>query len=143
MNGGSSPLLIPVRKTITFTGAANLGQAATAVTVFTVTGLITVVKIVARCTSDLTVVAGATIALGTVATPQLFIATTTSDDVDSPDVWTAVAPTLRSIIIPAIMKDTLINGENIIITNATQNTTGGVLDIVLTYQAETAGAVAV
>jgi hypothetical protein len=141
---GAGTLIRTVVKTVTFTGAANLGQAATAVTVFTVTGMITVVKITARCTTDLVpAVAGATVALGTVATPLLFITTTTSADVDSPDVWSQAAPTLRSIIIPTIMKDTLVNGENIIITNATQDTSGGVLDIILTYTAETAGALAV
>ena len=141
-----SPILLnkTPTKTITFTGASGLGLAGTNVVLFVVTGLITVVKIVVRCTTNLGEAAPtATVSLGTVATPALFIAATNSVDIDANDVWTALAPTTRSIVIPAAMKDTLVNGENIIIACAAQNTNAGVLDIVLTYQPETEGAMVV
>lgn len=143
MRGGSSPLLRMVRTTITFTGAANFGEAGSNVTVFTVTGKIHVVSLVPYCTTNLAEAAPtATVTLGTTATTNLFIAATNSVDIDADDVWTAVAPTTRSLAIPAALRDIAVN-NNIIMAAATQNTTAGVIDFTMVYYPLSAGAVAV
>src|SRR3989304_5161178 len=98
---GATSLLRTVRKTITFTGAANLGQAGTNTTVFTVTGQIHVVLLTPYCTTNLDeALATATVSLGTATQAALFIAATNSVDIDANEVWTALAPITRSLAVP-------------------------------------------
>ena len=133
-------LIQPARKTITFTGATNLGEAGTNATVFTVTGQIHVVSLVPYCTTNLgEALATATVSLGTTATVALFIAATNSVDIDANEVWTAAAPTTRSLAIPAALKDIAVN-NNIIVACATQNTNAGVIDFTMTWYPLSAGA---
>ena len=71
-----------VRKTITFTGAANLG-AVGAVPLFTITGKVIVLSISGLCTVNLTEAAPtATLALGVTGSTSLFIAATTATGID-------------------------------------------------------------
>ena len=143
MIGGASPLLRIVRKTITYTGATNLGEAGSNVTIFTVTGQIHVVVLVPYCTVNLTESGvTATITLGTASTTNLFIAATNSVDIDANDVWTALAPTTRSLAIPAALKDIAVN-DNIVNACAVTNTNGGAIQYTLVYYPLSAGATAV
>lgn len=143
MNGGSSALLRIVRKTITYTGATNFGEAASNVTIFTVTGKIHVVSLVPYCTVNLGESgATATITLGTTATTALFIAATNSVDIDADDVWTATGPTTRSLAIPAALKDIAVNND-IVNACATTNTNSGAVQYTLVYYPLSAGATAV
>lgn len=115
-------------KTITYTGAANLGQAGTNTTIFTVTGTILVVALVPVCTVNLDqALATATITLGTAGTTNLFIAATNSVDIDADDLWTAAAPATKSLALPAALKDIVVSGENIVNACATQNTNAGAI----------------
>src|SRR3972149_5138245 len=140
---GATSLLRTVRKTITFTGAANLGQAATNATVFTVTGQIHVVLLTPYCTVNLGEAAPtATIALGTPLQVALFIAATNSVDIDANEVWTALNPITRSLALPAALKDIEIN-EDIIAACATQNTNAGAIAFTLTYYPLSANALVV
>src|SRR3990167_1573738 len=133
MRGASSPLLRRVRSTITFTGAAGLGLAASPVPMFNVTGDVLIVNIVGRCTVNLTEAAPtATIALGVTGSTALFIGATTSTDLDEGTFWVSTTPTANGIALPAAMKDIAIN-NNIIITPATQNTNGGALRLDILY----------
>ena len=143
MRGGSSPLLRLIRKTITYTGAANLGQAGSNVTIFTVTGQIHVVTLIPYCTVNLgEALATATITLGTATQTELFIAATNSVDIDADDVWTALAPATRSLAIPAALKDIAVN-DNIVNACAVQNTNAGSILYTLIYYPVSAGATVV
>ena len=125
--------MVTVHKTITFDGTAGLGAAGTPVSVFTTTGQVLVVAIVPFCTTLLTeAVAGATLALGITGSTALFIAATNAVDIDANEFWLDTAPDPAGIALPAAMKDIVI-AANVIITPATQNTNGGVLDIDLIY----------
>ena len=138
------PLLRPpVRKTITFTGAANFGQATTSVTVFTVTGKIHVVSLEIYCTVNLGEAAPtATVTLATATQAAFFIAATNSVDIDAGDVWTAAGPTTRSLALPAGFKDISLN-DNIIMACAAQDTNAGALEFTLVYFPISIGALAI
>ena len=143
MIGGASPLLRIVRKTITYTGATNLGEAGSNVTIFTVTGQIHVVALVPYCTVNLGESgATATITLGTASTTNLFIAATDSTTIDANEVWTATGPTTRSLAIPAALKDIAVN-DNIVNACAVTNTNAGAIQYTLVYYPLSAGATAV
>ncbi len=116
-------------KSVTFTGAATLGQAGTNTSWFTVTGQVLVAYIIPYCTVDLTeALATATITLGTTTQTALLIAATNSVDIDANEVWTAAAPATRSLAIPATLKDVAIN-DSIVSACAVQNTTGGAIRV--------------
>lgn len=112
-------------KTLTFTGAANLGQAATNATLFTVTGEVLVAAIVPFCTVLLDEAAPtATVSLGVTGSTALFIAATNSVDIDANEFWVDSAPDANGIAVPAALKDIAIT-DNILVANAAQNTTSG------------------
>ena len=115
-------------KTLTFTGAANLGANGTTATLFTVTGEILVVALVPFCTTLLTESgATATIALGVTSSAALFIAATNSVELDANEFWVDTAPDANGIALPAALKDIAIT-DNIIVTSAGgTNTNGGVV----------------
>lgn len=117
-----------VSKSVTFTGAANLGQAGTTTTLFTVTGQVLVAYLSVFCSVDLTEAAPtASIALGVTGSTTLFVAGTSSTTVDANEFWTTTAPSaVGGVAVPAAHKDILITA-NVIITCATQNTNGGAL----------------
>ena len=125
--GTSSPYALQFeRKTITFTGAANLG-AVGAVPLFTTTGEVLVALLVPFCTTLLTeAIATATLALGVTGSTALFIAATTAVDIDANEFWVDTVPDANGIAVPAALKDIAIT-DNIIGTVATQAVNGGVI----------------
>ncbi len=122
--------------TVTFTGAANLGQDTTAATVFTVTGKVLLKSIVAVCTTDLAG-ASATIDLKG-ADGYTFLGTTTSIDLDEDDTWIDTSPAETFVgLIPAAMKEVVLNADGsnktIVMNSATADTTAGVLAFYAVY----------
>jgi hypothetical protein len=118
-----------VRKTITFTGAANLG-AVGAAPLFTVTGEVMVAFIVPFCTTDL-VENGATttMALGVTGNTALFIAASEPEDIDANEFWQALAPAdVGGVALLAALQDILVSA-NILLTIANDTVTGGVLEL--------------
>ena len=114
-------------KTITFTGAANMGNAGENVTIFTVTGEILVLALVPFCTTDLTEAVGtATISLGVTSSVALFIAATDSKEIDENEFWVDTVPDPYGIALPSTLKDIIIT-DNIVAACATQDTDGGVM----------------
>lgn len=114
-------------KTVTFTGGAGAG-ATGSVNVFTVTGEVLIVALVPYCTTLLTEAAPtATVSLGVTGTTALFLAATNSVNIDADEFWLDTDPgSVTDAVIPSTLKDVAISG-NVIITCATQNTTGGVI----------------
>ena len=98
-------------KTVTFTGAADLGAIGN-VPLFTVTGEVLVVIMSPFCTVLLTG-ATATLALGVTGSTALFIAATTGTDIDANEFWVDTAPDPNGIAIPAALKDIAIT-DNIV-----------------------------
>jgi hypothetical protein len=119
-------------KTITFTGAAGLGQVG-AVPIFTVTGQIVVEKIVGYCSVDLISAGGGSLALGVTGSTALFIAATTATAIDVGEVWISNTPTAAGIAIPAACKDIAITA-NIIGTVATGDITAGAINIAVVWR---------
>ena len=115
-------------KTVTFTGAANLGQAGTNTTLFTVTGEVVIEKLVPFCTTNLGEAAvTAVLSLGVTGNLQLFVANTNSVDIDANEFWTATAPApVGGIALPAALKDIVIT-DNILAAATVQNTNAGVI----------------
>ena len=115
-----------VTKTVTFTGAANLG-AVGAVPIFTVTGEILVVALTPFCTVLLTEAAPtATLALGVTGSTSLFVAATNAVEIDANEFWVDTAPDANGIALPAALKDIVIT-DNIIGTVGAQAIDSGAL----------------
>lgn len=116
------------RTSVTFDGTAGLGEAGTAVPVFTVTGEVVIEELIPYCTTLLTeALATATVSLGVTGSVALFIAATNSVDIDANEFWVDTAPDANGIAIPAALQNIAIT-DNIIVTPATQNTNAGVLE---------------
>lgn len=116
-------------KIVTFTGAANLGQAGTNTTWFSVTGEVLVLAISGSCTANLTEAAPtATITLGITGNTNLFIAATNAVDIDANEFWVSTTPTANGIALPAACKDILVT-DDILSAVAAQNINGGTLRI--------------
>ena len=114
-------------KTLTFTGAANLGQAATNATLFTVTGEILVLYLTPFCTVNLGEAAPtATVSLGVTGSTALFIAATNSVNIDANTFWVDTAPDANGVAIPAALKDIIVT-DNILVACAAQNTNAGAI----------------
>jgi hypothetical protein len=114
-------------KLLTFTGAANLGAAGTAATVFTVTGEVLVVALVPVCTVNLTEAgATATVALGVTGSTALFVAATDSVEIDAGEFWVDTGPDANGIAVPAALQNIAIT-DNIIVTCATEDTDAGAI----------------
>jgi hypothetical protein len=118
--------LLRATKTITFTGAANLGAVGN-VPLFTVTGEVLVLYIAGFCSVDL-VGATATLALGVTGSTALFIAATTATDVDAGDIWVDTAPDPNGVALPAALKEIEIT-DNIVGTVAVADITGGAVRV--------------
>src|SRR3990167_1697702 len=115
-----------VTTTVTFTGAANLGEVG-AVPLFTVTGEVLIERIVPICTVDLTEAAPtATLALGITGSTSLFIAATTGTAIDAGEFWMTTTPTANGLALPAALKDIAIT-DNIIGTVAAQAVNSGAI----------------
>ncbi len=117
---------IPVRKTVTFTGAAGLG-AAGAVSLFTITGRVQVLAIVPYCSTNLTETGGtATLALGVTGSTALFIAATGATGIDAGEFWVDTSPDAAGIAIPAALQNVAIAAD-IIATVADATINAGVI----------------
>jgi hypothetical protein len=136
--GGTNSQPVFVSKTITFTGAANLG-AVGPVPIFTLTGQVLVKRITGY---TLTNCAGATatISLGVTGSTALFIgATTATGMLTTAAWWVSTTPTATAIALPAGVQNFLIEA-NIIGTVATAAITAGVVRIDVEYIPLSAGA---
>ena len=118
-------------KTITFTGAANLGEIG-AVPLFTVTGQVVLEKIVAECTVTLGG-ATATLALGFTGATAALIAATTATTIAAGTAWTSSTIGTIPIQIPALMKEWMVNA-NIIGTVAVAAITSGAIRFTAYYR---------
>ena len=133
------------RKTATFTGAAGLGAAGD-FDLFDVTGEIYVVAIIAFCTTLLVENgATATMSLGTTNKVAQFIAASEPEDIDANEFWTALDPAAGAILLPTIMRDTLVQAtDDILLTIANDDVNSGVIEFTLQWRPISAdGAVAV
>ncbi len=130
------------RKSLTFTGAANLGAVNTSASVFTVTGDVLVHALIAKCSTLLTESgATATVSLGTVTQLTRFIGNTNSVDIDADEAWVSTTPTAGSIDLPDAMQSVVIvSGDDIVVRCLTQGTTGGVLEFTCFWEPISAGA---
>ena len=148
--GFLSPRVNPaVTKTVTFTGLAGAGQAASNVVLFTVTGRVLITAIAAYCVTDLTE-AGATanMTMGTVTNTSRFYSTVTGGvtALDAGEWWaSAAAPVAGSIdLISASAGSTdqvgMLVSENIVLLPSAQNINGGVLDVYCIWEPLSAGA---
>ena len=114
-------------KTVTFTGAANLGQLNTNTTLFTVTGEVQIVAIVPFCTTDLAGALGQ-VSLGITGALALFIAATLGTDIDANEFWVDTTPDPNGVALPAALKDIAIT-DNILAAVTVADLTGGVLRV--------------
>lgn len=122
-------LLRTTTKTLTLTGAANLGQSASPITLFTVTGAVDISAIAGFCTTSLTSAGGGTLALGVTGSTSLFIGATTATTLTSTaGIWVSTTATATGIALPAATKDIVIMA-NILGTVAVADITAGVLVI--------------
>ena len=131
---GLSPAPSPQRvsKSVTFTGAANLG-AVGAVPLFTVTGLVLIQYIAGFGVLTLGQAAPtATLALGVTGSTSLFIAATTATSIATGTIWVTTTPTLAGIALAAAQKDIAISA-NIIGTVAAQAVNAGTLRVDCIY----------
>ena len=127
-------------KTITFTGAANLGAVGN-VPIFTVTGTVIVRTIVGIVGTTLASTGAATIALGTTNQTARFIAATTATNMTSTNtIWASTTPTQGSIDAPGAMINVFVT-ENIVGTVATAAVSAGVLTVTCVYDALNTGSV--
>jgi len=119
----------PVYKTITFTGAANLG-AVGAVPLYTVTGEVLVAIMVPFCTVLLEEAApgSATLALGVTGDTDLFIAATNAVNIDANEFWVDATPDANGIATPSALKDIAIT-DSIIMTVGTAAVNGGAIRV--------------
>lgn len=140
-------------KTLAFTGAANLGQAATASTIWTITGRVLLIYGTAFCTETVvsTINLG-TIALGTATATGAFISahTLTAGDLANGDWWGGNSSDGTDSAGPSLdwVGQSVVGGggvataisENIIVSAATQDITDGTLVFDCFYLPLTAGA---
>lgn len=130
--GYQQATLRKVSKTITFDGTAGAGAVGT-VTVFTVTGEISVVQMTAYCSTNLTEAAPtATLSLGVTSSATLLIGSTTATDIDAGEFWVDTGPDANGVAIPAALKDIVIT-DNIIATVGSQAVDAGVIRFDLYY----------
>lgn len=122
-------------KTITFTGAANLGQAGTNVTVYTTTGRVMVVHAPGPfCTANLgEAAATATISIGTVSAPDNFWSAFNSTTLNQNE-WMSAFSSIPSadgmggdIVGGGGWDGAIMLSEDIVIACAAQNTNAGTL----------------
>lgn len=137
-------------KTITFTGAAGLGEvdAPSTVNVFTITGRVLVHAVTQFCTDDLVSAGGGTLVYGVTGDTDAFIGTTTATDIDANEWWQAASPPAADA---ATLGDSVTGGNttsqrlkaisgNMFLTVGTADITGGVIVFDVIYTPLTDGA---
>lgn len=121
-------LLRTSTKTLTFTGAATLGQSASPIVLFTVTGCVDVSLIAGYCTTTLVSAGGGTLALGVTGSTSLFIGATTATSIaTTAPLWASTTPNASGLAAPSALKDILVVGAQILGTVAVADITAGVL----------------
>jgi hypothetical protein len=119
------------RKTITFTGAANLG-AVGAVPIFTITGQVWIERLTGIGSVLPVSAGGGTLALGVTGSTSLFIGATTATGITAGKTWQTTTPNSTGLAVPAAAKDILIAAD-IIGTVATADVTAGAITFVVRY----------
>lgn len=128
LGGGSQS----VSKTVTFTGAANLG-AVGAVPLFTTAGTVVVRDIVGVCGTTLASTGAATLSLGSTNQVAGFIAATTATNITSTNsIWVSTTPTRGLLDEVAGVRNVVVT-ENIIGTVAAAAVSAGVLTVTVIY----------
>ena len=146
IRGRNAPIY-ELTKRVTYTGAANLGQTATNATIFTITGAIKVLHLVAVVATNLgESAASSTVSLGLTGNVTFFIAATAALDLDAGDLWIDATPTeTESVTLPAGMgDDDIVLATTIILTAhaGVGNTNAGAIDFTLRYIPINGGSVA-
>lgn len=116
-------------KSITY--AAGTTGAASAKTIFTVTGLVRM-RIFAKCTADLTSGGAATIAVGTAITAAGLIAQTTATGIDAGEIWHDATPD-ASVELETVSATKLVS-QDVVETIGTTTVTGGSLQYSVLWQ---------
>ena len=127
-----------VTKTITFDGGAGSG-AIGQVTVFTVTGINYMQRLIPYCTVDLVSATG-TISLGRAASVAALLAVTTAADLDADEYWLSSTPLAGFIGLPTAMKDSVF-ATNVTIDVLTLGVSAGAIVFYIEYIPISAGAV--
>ena|SRR3990167_8243429 len=127
-----------VTKTITFDGSAGSG-AIGQVTVFTVTGINYVQRLIPYCTVDLVSATG-TISLGRAAAVTALLGVTTAADLDANEYWLSTTPGSGFIALPAALKDS-IYATDVTIDVLTLGISAGAIIFYIEYIPISAGAV--
>jgi len=121
-------LLLFATKTVTFDGTANLGQAGSNTTLFTVTGEVLIEAIVPFCTTLLTeALATATVSLGVTGNVTLWNAATNSVDIDANEFWVSTVPDANGVTLGATYARPTVITDDILVAAATQDTNAGVI----------------
>ena len=117
-----------VRKTVAFTGGAELGAVGT-VGLFTITGEV-MVALMPFCTEDLVEGgATATMSLGVTGNVALFIAASEPEDFEVGEFWVAVAPAdVGGVALAAALQDILVSAD-ILLTIANDSVDDGTLEV--------------
>ena len=130
---------IRTTKTITFTGAANLGAIGN-VPIFTVSGTVFVRAFIPTVTTTLDTTGSPTIALGTTNKTTLFLAATaTSNLTTSNNIWLATTATTSGLALPAALLNIVV-ADNIVGTVATHAIGSGAIDFDILWVPFSSGA---
>lgn len=136
--GGVNAQPVFASKSITFTGAANLGAVGN-VPLFTITGQVHIKKITGYVTTNLTG-ATATLALGVAGSTSLFIAATVATTMLTTAAWwVSTTATASGIALPAAVQNIVVE-TNIVGTVAVAAVASGVLRIDVEYLPLSVGA---
>jgi hypothetical protein len=121
------------RKTLTFTGAAGLGQSGSPIPLFNLTGAVYVERIAGIGMTTPTSAGGGTLALGVTGSASLFIAATTATTIATGLTWQTTTANATGLAVPATNKEILI-AASIIGTVAVAGITAGVIQVVCYYR---------
>lgn len=132
------------KKTLTFAGATTNGVGdfdgtGNPATLFTVTGVVSV-KLMAVCTTLLTIDATATLEVGIAGNTAVLIALTAGDAIDANEIWHDTTPDSAYELASVVSERLLSNGQDIIATVATANINTGVIDFYCEWKPFSAGA---
>lgn len=111
-------------KAVTFTATGN-GAVGT-VTLFTVTGVVKL-KVISVCNTTTTIQAGATLEVGIAGATTAFIAQTAGDAPDQNEIWHDTTPDTAHELSSVGVERYLGNGQDIILTVATNTIDSGVI----------------
>lgn len=137
--GGAQPRL--ARTTVTFDGTSGKGLHGTNTTWFTVTGgLVRVIAIAGRVTTNVTG-ASSTATLGVTGSTSLFIGATTGTALlTSAEIWVSTTPTTAGLALPGAVQNIVIDANILSAMHATNDITGGVIEMNCIWSPITPGA---